>query len=126
MRISDWSSDVCSSDLRQRRAVRLRRSARGVTMRRQNDVAPPARRLVGFAVMLGAVCVPLFFSKSFDLARFELAIVVILAAVGFNFAFGISGQLAIGQPVLLAVGGYTAGILSATRGWGFAQPIRSE
>src|SRR3546814_2264996 len=50
MRISDWSSDVCSSDLRKRR--RLRRVDRpdpGMGMRAAQDPAPdhPGHRRVG-------------------------------------------------------------------------------
>jgi branched-chain amino acid transport system permease protein len=90
---------------------------------RLNDPPTLARRGVGLGILALAVCVPLQFSTGFDLARFELTAVFILAAIGFNFAFGIGGQLAIGQPVLLAVGGYTAGILSVRYGWGVEKTL---
>src|SRR3546814_4368199 len=51
MRISDWSSDVCSSDLLDRRARQLDRTADGLEaaalrMRHLDDGAADAQRLV--------------------------------------------------------------------------------
>lgn len=93
------------------------------TAHRQNARPSYRRRAVGVTVAALAAAVPLAFPTSYDLARFELTIVIVLAAIGFNFAFGIGGQLAIGQPVIVAVGAYTAGILSVTYDWGVERTL---
>src|SRR3546814_1921254 len=48
MRISDWSSDVCSADLEERnRGIRLERIGGGLSRRTPRGAVDAARRLVG-------------------------------------------------------------------------------
>src|SRR3546814_9628435 len=59
MRISDWSSDVCSSDLPGHRAARLRRHRGGgeVPAARGGDRMSPISDLPGWAALLTALFV---------------------------------------------------------------------
>jgi branched-chain amino acid transport system permease protein len=62
---------------------------------------------------------PLFDSTFFGMGRIELTLFYMMAAIGLNFVHGFGGVLMVGQPALMTVGGYTAGILSTRYGWEF-------
>jgi branched-chain amino acid transport system permease protein len=71
------------------------------------------------AIVVAAASLPLLSDSSFELARLELVFVYLTAAIALNFAFGYGGQLALGQPLLIASAAYVAGILSSRWGWEF-------
>ena len=77
---------------------------------RSNGVVP-----IVFLVV--AACVPLVAGDPYDLLRYELVLIYMAVALGLNFSFGVAGQLALGQPVVMGASAYTAGILSAQYGW---------
>jgi branched-chain amino acid transport system permease protein len=82
-----------------------------------------ASRILPFAVLAAGLCLPLVLSTGFELARYQLFLLYVIVAIGLNFAFGYAGELALGQPVLVAIAAYTAGLLSARLGWSFGQAI---
>jgi branched-chain amino acid transport system permease protein len=55
---------------------------------------------------------PLLAGSEFALSRLELLFVYLVAAMALNFAFGFAGQLALGEPMIVAAGAYAAGLLS--------------
>src|SRR3546814_12031961 len=61
MRISDWSSDVCSSDLprlaRQWRRPAGRLGLRGVAMEKLNFVGPLLSSIIPMLILVGAVAI---------------------------------------------------------------------
>jgi branched-chain amino acid transport system permease protein len=73
------------------------------------------------ALALGLVLAafPLLNDSLFALGRLELALTYLMAALALNFVFGYGGELAVGQPAMLAIAGYTAGILSVRYEWAF-------
>lgn len=97
-------------------SIRLdgQRRGTGGSLRKLKDV-----RVLGPAVAAVAALLPLVQGSSYDLGRLQLMFVFIMAAISLNLAFGFAGQLAIAQPVMLATGAYTAGILSVHWGWTF-------
>lgn len=79
------------------------------------------RRLSGgiAAVIIALLAVvPLSSPGSFNLDRYGVAVAYVLAALGLNLAFGFAGELAIGFAAIMAVGAYSAGLLSVLAGWG--------
>ncbi|SHH14457.1 branched-chain amino acid ABC transporter ATP-binding protein/permease [Pollutimonas bauzanensis] len=72
------------------------------------------------AIFLALAAIPLVSGGSFDLGRYEVAIAYIVVAIGMNIAFGYCGELILGYPTIMAVSAYTAGMLSAHKGWGVA------
>ncbi len=68
---------------------------------------------------LGVALYPLIDSSFFGMGRIELTLFYMMAAIGLNFVHGYGGVLMVGQPALMTVAGYTAGILSVRYGWGF-------
>lgn len=87
------------------------------TPARRARTARLRRTLPGAAVTALALMVPLQVTTGYDLSRFQLTFVYMIAAMTLNFAFGYAGQLALGQPVLVGVAAYTAGMLSRHHGW---------
>jgi branched-chain amino acid transport system permease protein len=86
-----------------------------------------ARRYAGpgvpWVVLAAGLALPLVFTTGFDLSRYQLLLSYYTVAIALNFAFGFAGELALSQPVLVAVGAYTAGLLSADRNWDFWQTV---
>jgi branched-chain amino acid transport system permease protein len=78
---------------------------------------PFKRRYLGLAVpwilFAAGLALPLVFSTGYELSRYQLLLSYITVAIALNFAFGFAGELALSQPVLIAIGAYTAGLLSA-------------
>jgi branched-chain amino acid transport system permease protein len=80
----------------------------------------PRSGMAGAVVLFALLAAtPIVFGSGFDLATLELVCVYAIAAVSLNFGYGYGGQLALGQPVILAFGAYTAALLSTHMQWGF-------
>jgi branched-chain amino acid transport system permease protein len=71
------------------------------------------------AVCAAAAAYPLLDSTIFGMSRIELMLFYMMAAIALNMVHGYGGVLMLGQPALMTVGGYTAGILSVRHGWDF-------
>jgi ABC-type branched-subunit amino acid transport system ATPase component/ABC-type branched-subunit amino acid transport system permease subunit len=80
-------------------------------------------RLAGSVVLLLVVLVPLHFDTSYDLQRIQLTLVYVAAGIALNFAYGYAGQLALGEPIIMAAGAYAAGLLSARLDWAVWQTV---
>jgi branched-chain amino acid transport system permease protein len=93
--------------------------------RPSGQLAGMARRYFGIAIpwllLAAGIALPLWFTTGFDLARYQLVLSYFTVAIALNFAFGFAGELALSQPVLVAVAAYTAGLLSANRNLDFWQ-----
>jgi branched-chain amino acid transport system ATP-binding protein/branched-chain amino acid transport system permease protein len=95
--------------------------------------APPTRHLdVGrgyfgialpWVLLVAGLCLPLVFSTGFELSRYQILLTYMTVAIALNFAFGFAGELALSQPVLIAVAAYTAGLLSAYKNWDVWQTV---
>jgi ABC-type branched-subunit amino acid transport system ATPase component/ABC-type branched-subunit amino acid transport system permease subunit len=96
-----------------------------VVARKRRPAAPaawlPALRKQGwlgqlliFAVVL---LVPIVSSGTSNLSRYESVLITLLVVLGLNLMFGYAGELSIGQPVILGVAAYGAGVLSSLYGW---------
>jgi branched-chain amino acid transport system permease protein len=70
---------------------------------------------IALIIILGTF--PPLLGTNFDLGRLELVFVLALGALSLNFADSYGGQFALGQPVLIAVAAYAAGILSSQLQW---------
>lgn len=80
-------------------------------------------QLIGVVAALALVLVPLFVDSQFQLLRLEIVMFSLLSALSLNFAFGYAGQLALGQPVMVATAAYTTGVLSVQFGWSWTQTL---
>jgi branched-chain amino acid transport system permease protein len=78
---------------------------------------------VPWLLLAAGLALPLVFTTGFDLSRYQLVLSYFTVAMALNFAFGFGGELALSQPVLVAVAAYTAGLLSANRNWDFWQTV---
>jgi branched-chain amino acid transport system permease protein len=95
--------------------------------------APAPRRLerargylsafLPWLLLAAGLALPLVFSTGFELTRYQLLLSYIAVAIALNFAFGFAGELALSQPVLVAIGAYTAGLLSARYNWDVWQTV---
>jgi branched-chain amino acid transport system permease protein len=79
--------------------------------------------LLPAVLLLAAASLPLYFSTGFELTRYQLLLSYITVAIALNFAFGFAGELSLSQPVLIAVGAYTAGLLSVRYNLQFWQTL---
>jgi ABC-type branched-subunit amino acid transport system ATPase component/ABC-type branched-subunit amino acid transport system permease subunit len=61
--------------------------------------------------MVIALLAPLVVSNPLDLSRADTFLIYCLPAIGLNFASGLGGQLALGEPVIMGVAAYTSGLL---------------
>jgi branched-chain amino acid transport system permease protein len=86
-------------------AVQLGRTARGMSWLAQGP-------MVAGTLMAGLALFPLLSTSDFQLSRIEMALIILMGALSLNLAFGYGGKLALGQPLLITVAAYTAGILS--------------
>jgi len=77
------------------------------------------------AVGLLAVCglLPLISQGTYNFARYGVALAYVMAAVGLNLAIGFTGELVLGHAVVMAVGAYSAGMLSAHADFPFALAV---
>ncbi len=82
------------------------------------------RRLLPLILVAAAIVYPVADSSSSAMARGILALVLLIAAMCLNFAFGYGGMLAVGQPAMMTIAGYTAGLLSKHAGldWWWTVP----
>jgi branched-chain amino acid transport system permease protein len=106
----------------------LRRvSANGAAPRPAATPRPVPVRLLGAAVpwlvLAAGIALPALFDTGFELTRYELLLLYVTVAIALNFAFGFAGELALGQPVLVAAAAYTAGLLSSKWNWQFLQTL---
>lgn len=67
--------------------------------------------------MILLLAYPVIAGNSFDLGRVQLGMVYILAALGLNVAYGLAGEFTLGHVAIMAVGAYSAGMLTAHAGW---------
>jgi branched-chain amino acid transport system permease protein len=97
----------------------------GAAVRTAAQALPPRATARSAAAVFTAIAigVPLILNSSFQLGRLELVLVYLLGAISLNFAYGYGGQLALGQPVMIATGAYAAGILSNHFDWDFYQTL---
>ena len=70
--------------------------------------------LIPIVLVLIIGVVPAQVGTDFDLTRLEFVFVYALGAMAFNLAAGYGGELSFGQPVIIGVAAYCAGILSVS------------
>lgn len=70
-------------------------------------------------VVVVVCCAPMLTSSELTLSRVEVSLVYLIAAMSLNFAYGFAGQLALGEPIIIAVGAYGTGLLSVY--WGIPE-----
>jgi branched-chain amino acid transport system permease protein len=73
--------------------------------------------LVAAVVIVLILAFPAFSGNSYDLGRVQLGMVYVLVALGLNVAYGLAGEFTLGHVAIMAVGAYSAGILTAHAGW---------
>ncbi|MET3616275.1 branched-chain amino acid transport system permease protein [Rhizobium aquaticum] len=73
--------------------------------------------LSGVAVVAAALAIlPPLFGDSYTIARLSNAVFYLIVALGFNIAFGLAGELALGYAAIMAVSAYTSGMLNVYLG----------
>ena len=80
----------------------------------------PAKRWWTLAALLMALALPFFVTR--DLTHlFATAMVFAISGIGLNLLTGYAGQISLGHPFFMALGAYTAAVVSGTPGsvvWG--------
>lgn len=76
------------------------------------------RTAVGVALFLAAVLPPLT-RDAYVLYVATVVGIYVLIAMGLNVLFGYAGQVSLGHGALVAVGAYTAAVLTVDHGWSF-------
>lgn len=71
------------------------------------------------AALALASLVPVIWDTRFEIQIATQICIFGLAAIGLNIALGYSGQLTIASVALMAIGGYTSGLLTLKEGWPF-------
>jgi branched-chain amino acid transport system permease protein len=74
------------------------------------------RRVLACSGIVIAIA-PLFLLSSSDLGALVIAWIIFIGVLGLDLLLGYAGQISLGQAGFMAVGGYVAGILSATYGY---------
>ena len=74
-------------------------------------------KLVAVAVGTAVVIALPFVVSQFRAVQLATVAVYFIAIVGLDILTGYSGQISLGHGALMAVGGYTTGILMAHHGW---------
>src|SRR3546814_16734419 len=92
MRISDWSSDVCSSDLHPASAGAVRE-----TLMRDRNI---------FLIVIALTCIAPFVERPVIAAEILIFAIV---AVANNIMLGYTGMLSFGQATFFGFGAYAAG-----------------
>lgn len=90
---------------------------------------PDARRwslLHVLAATILACLVPVIWDTRYELQIATQIAIFGLAAIGLNIALGYTGQLSIGSVALMAIGGYTSGLLTLKEGWPFPAALAAS
>ena len=75
-----------------------------------------AALIAGFGVVFALSLLPLLVNESL-LGSLIITGIVYIAVLGLDLLMGYGGQVSLGQAAFMALGGYVAGILTATYGW---------
>ncbi|MCA1783058.1 MAG: branched-chain amino acid ABC transporter permease [Dermatophilaceae bacterium] len=80
----------------------------------------PAKRWWTFGALLIALAAPFLITKDLTLL-FSMAMVFAISGIGLNLLTGYAGQISLGHPFFMALGAYTAAVVSGAPGsevWG--------
>jgi branched-chain amino acid transport system permease protein len=83
-----------------------------------NRLAGATLRIAAPLVLVAfGISVPLLTSSAYNLQRLDLFLIYCLPAMALNFASGLGGQLALGEPVIMGAAAYTTAILTTEHGY---------
>ena len=74
-----------------------------------------------FLLWIVILALPMLSASAYDVSRYQLALLYILAAVGLNIALGYAGEVVLGHSIIIAAGAYASAIVGER--WGTPLPV---